>query len=109
MTGIRIKCPGEETMTEKPKMELVDLNFVAAIADCLDVGNQKDGRTPGDWQVRDKPIWTKVGRHSAKILRHTQGVQHATTTEELMGHVAAIGANAMILWCLMQREEKSDD
>jgi len=69
---------------KKSKMALVDLNFVAAIADIINEG-VKNGREIDDWKTLDWTSDLQIEYVSA-LLRHTRDEDWA-----------AVAANAMIL------------
>jgi len=79
----------------KTRMDLIDLNFVSVMADCLHEGLRGD-RSPFDWQNLE-PDFAR-SRHMAKILRHLRDYGNADNAVDRCKHAAAIACNAMILW-----------
>lgn len=77
----------------KPPVELIDLGFVVAMAECMGEGAGRPNRAPGCW--RGQTYASATMRHTAKILRHLWKFNEG---KDRMKHAAAIACNAMILW-----------
>ena len=78
----------------KPPMELLDLDFAAAMADVFGAG-VKDGRAAGDWRGHPQTDETR-DKYRAKILRHLREYTNGNGRE----HLAAIACDACILWTM---------
>ena len=74
---------------KKPRFELLDLNFAAAMCDNMEKGI-KDGRKANGW----KTMHPDIPAYEAKILRHLREWQNTGDKR----HLAAIACDANIIW-----------
>ena len=85
---------------EKPRMELVDLEFVADMAKQFSAG-LTDGRKPNDWQKLDPAEW--LDHYAGAVLRHTLAARlqrGAVDPDTGATEWAAVADNALICWWL---------
>jgi hypothetical protein len=85
----------------KPKTELLDLQFLIAMAERMGHG-LAGGYAADDW--RDDPGY--MPRRAGKILRHLAAADAATDTADRCSHLASIACNAMMAWGAARNEKK---
>lgn len=97
----------ERTKAGKPRLELVDLDFVAEMARQFE-GGLKGDRKPNDWQKLDPAEWRD--QYVGAVLRHVRAARKGvavTDPETGASEWAAVAVNALIVWWFEEQLRKA--